>query len=95
MPPCAAWLCRLACREGIRVRLRSARGDIVVDGSCASSEAVHFKTPQHEQNGALPCEVAVSVAGGGWTVNHLKFQYFSNMLASACVAFGPGVLPQV
>ncbi|KAI3429649.1 hypothetical protein D9Q98_005734 [Chlorella vulgaris] len=82
-------------REGIRVRLRSARGDIVVDGSCASSEAVHFKTPQHEQNGALPCEVAVSVAGGGWTVNHLKFQYFSNMLASACVAFGPGVLPQV
>jgi hypothetical protein len=42
-----------------------------VDGSFVSSEAVQFKTPAHEQYGALPCDVAVS---SGWTVSPLKFQ---------------------
>lgn len=62
-------------RDGkIRVRLVSARGESVVDGAYVSPEALRFKTPPHEQHGALPCEVSVSVGSHGWTVNPLKFQ---------------------
>ena len=145
------------CRDGkVRVKLSCARGESIVDGSFVSSEAVRFKTPVHEQYGALPCDVAVSIGSSGWTVNPLKLQvgagwraaevlhgggcsasvvlrvlplrclahwrrcfstvccmpltheaplpstafppclqYFSNMLPSASLAYGPGVLPQV
>ncbi|EFN60095.1 hypothetical protein CHLNCDRAFT_133411 [Chlorella variabilis] len=83
-------------RDGqIRVKLISPRGENIVEGTFVSREAVRFKTPAHEQHGALLCNVYVSIGSDNWTVNQLKFQYFSNMLPSASLAYGPGVLPQV
>lgn len=63
------------CRGGkIRVRLLSARGEAIVEGTFVSPEALRFKTPPHEQHGALPCDVSVSIGADNWTVNPLKFQ---------------------
>ena len=65
----------LRCRDGkVRVRLTSARDEVVVDGTYVSSETVRFVTPPHEQHGPLPCDVAVAIGSGSWTVTPLKFQ---------------------
>ena len=56
------------------MRLTSARGESVVDGAFVSAEALRFKTPTHEQHGALPCDVCVSIGSDSWTVNPLNFQ---------------------
>lgn len=64
-----------ACRDGqIRVKLISPRGENIVEGTFVSREAVRFKTPAHEQHGALLCNVYVSIGSDNWTVNQLKFQ---------------------
>ena len=43
----------------------------------------------------MTVDIRVKISGEGWTVNKIQFNYFANTSAKNCLAFGPGLLPQV
>ncbi len=53
------------------------------------------KTPNYEVYGAMTVDIRVNISGEGWTVNKIQFNYFANTSAKNCLAYGPGLLPQV
>ena len=53
------------------------------------------KTPNYELYGAMTVDIRVNISGEGWTVNKIQFNYFANTSAKNCLAYGPGLLPQV
>lgn len=53
------------------------------------------KTPNYELYGAMTVDIRVNISGEGWTVNKIQFNYFANTSAKNCIAYGPGLLPQV
>ena len=53
------------------------------------------KTPNYELYGAMTVDIRVGMSGEGWTVNKIQFTYFANTSAKNCLAYGPGLLPQV
>ena len=53
------------------------------------------KTPNYELYGAMTVDIRVGISGEGWTVNKIQFAYFANTSAKNCLAYGPGLLPQV
>lgn len=53
------------------------------------------KTPNYELYGAMTVDIRVGISGEGWTVNKIQFTYFANTSAKNCLAYGPGLLPQV
>lgn len=54
-----------------------------------------MKTPNYELYGAMTVDIRVNISGEGWTVNKIQFNYFANTSAKNCLAYGPGLLPQV
>ena len=54
-----------------------------------------MKTPNYELYGAMTVDIRVNISGEGWTVNKIQFTYFANTSAKNCLAYGPGLLPQV
>ena len=54
-----------------------------------------MKTPNYELYGAQTVNLQVNINGEGWTVNEVTFSYFANTSARNCMAYGPGVLPEV
>ena len=66
--------------------------DMVFDNSVS---ACRVKTPNYELYGAMTVDIRVNISGEGWTVNKIQFNYFANTSAKNCLAFGPGLLPQV
>ena len=67
------------------------------DCSGRSHSWVHcrVKTPNYELYGAMTVDIRVNISGEGWTVNKIQFNYFANTSAKNCLAYGPGLLPQV
>ena len=63
--------------------------DIHAPGFC------RVKTPNYELYGAMTVDIRVNISGEGWTVNKIQFNYFANTSAKNCLAYGPGLLPQV
>ena len=57
--------------------------------------ARRVKTPNYELYGAMTVDIRVNISGEGWTVNKIQFTYFANTSAKNCLAYGPGLLPQV
>ena len=43
----------------------------------------------------MTVDIRVNISGEGWTVNKIQFNYFANTSAKNCLAYGPGLLPQV
>lgn len=43
----------------------------------------------------MTVDIRVGISGEGWTVNKIQFTYFANTSAKNCLAYGPGLLPQV
>ena len=43
----------------------------------------------------MTVDIRVNISGEGWTVNKIQFTYFANTSAKNCLAYGPGLLPQV
>ena len=75
----------------------------VSESICYHSSHVHaglscdcrVKTPNYELFGAMTVDIRVGISGEGWTVNKIQFTYFANTSAKNCLAYGPGLLPQV
>ncbi len=72
------------------------------DAYCAPGHDSHVrsphcrvKTPNYEVYGAMTVDIRVNISGEGWTVNKIQFNYFANTSAKNCLAYGPGLLPQV
>ena len=53
------------------------------------------RTPNYELYAAMTVDIHVNISGEGWTVNKIQFNYFANTSAKNCLAYGPGLLPQV
>jgi len=64
-------------------------------GSHVRSPHCRVKTPNYEVYGAMTVDIRVNISGEGWTVNKIQFNYFANTSAKNCLAYGPGLLPQV
>lgn len=64
---------------------------------CSSHAGIccRVKTPNYELYGAMTVDIRVNISGEGWTVNKIQFNYFANTSAKNCLAYGPGLLPQV
>ena len=43
----------------------------------------------------MTVDIRVNISGEGWTVNKIQFNYFANTSAKNCLAYGPGLVPQV
>mgnify|MGYP000031858131 CR=1 FL=1 len=66
-----------------------------MDGCFVDEETITCQTPNYEQQGANEVDIKLNIGDAGWTVNKITFSYFENTSSKNCLAYGPGLLPQV